>query len=124
MEVTLQYCFSYQIRKVGKKMKEKGRRQNLKPQINNHSKIQIPSYVLLARTLFASTLRRAIWQCISKMLKKIIFMTQISLVRIYEKTIKDVHSSLAIRVIFTSTLYKIKILKTNICLIVQCEISI
>lgn len=55
MEVTVQYDCSYQIRKVKKKSKEEIRKQNVKPQINKHSKIQIPSYLLLAKVLIATT---------------------------------------------------------------------
>lgn len=73
MEVTVQYrC--YQIRKVKEKSKEKVRKQNVKPQINKHSKIQIPSYPLLAKMLIATTpVQHNLAVCIQ--LKTFMFMT-------------------------------------------------
>lgn len=75
MEVTVQYHCSYQIRKVKKKSKEEVRKQNVKPQIKKHSKIQIPSYLLLAKMLIATTpVQHNLAVCIQ--VKTFMFMTQ------------------------------------------------
>ena len=107
IEVTIQYHFSYQIRKVKKKRKEEGRKQNLKPQINKHSKIQKLSYLLLAKMLIATTLVQSNL-AVYIQVKRFIFMTH--KFRFYEfiKTIKGMYRDLAIRVDITSLYRKLK----------------
>lgn len=74
MEVTVHCHCSYQIRKVKKKSKEEVKKQNLKLQINKHSKIQITSYLLLAKMLIPTTpVQHNLAVCIQ--VKIFIFMT-------------------------------------------------